>query len=120
MAKNATDSYVHVHGEGGTVTIVGPGEEFPKGFDADPSLTKAADEDHDVYPIPGPGQTVHERDRGPRSSEVPTFQQMKVQELRDQLAAANVDFADSDRKDALVAKAEAAGLDPAAQDAKAQ
>lgn len=112
MATNKSGTYVHVHGEGGGTTVVAPGESFPEGFKATSDLTDEPDENEDLAEVPGPGQFPAHVRRGPADAEPKQWNDYKVPELREKLAAAGVDYDEGDRKDALVAKAEAAGLDP--------
>lgn len=112
MAKNNSGAYVHAHTDSGTV-VVAPGEDFPKGYDADASLTGDAADD-ELEPVPGPSQTVNDKS----AEEVESgFRAMKVADLRNTLDAAGVEYAEGDRKDALIEKAQAAGLEPEGSEA---
>lgn len=105
MAKNNSEFYVHAHVAPGTTVVVAPGEDFPEGYDADPSFTGEQPEAEDLV-VPGPAQTVAAASVAPEGG----LRSLKVAELREALDAAGVEYSADDRKDALIEKAEAAGL----------
>lgn len=113
MAKNETGTYVHVHADpedGGGTVVVPPGGDFPSWFDADKSLTGAPDADDDAdQVVPGPGQV--RVSSGPADG-LGAWKSWKVPEIRAALDADGTTYEADDRKDALVARAIEAGIDP--------
>lgn len=108
MAKNKSGTYVHVHTDAGTI-VVAPGDDFPEGAEYDPILARDPEADDDVVEVAGPSQRpITVTSTGPEE-----WRGVTVPQLRDGLAAREVEFDSSDRKDALVAKATEAGLTPA-------
>lgn len=108
MAKNQSGTYVHVHTDTGTV-VVAPGDEFPEGAEYDKELTREPGTEGDTVEVAGPSQrpiTVT-----PAGDDA--WRGVTVPQLREGLESREVDFDSSDRKDALVEKASAAGLTPA-------
>jgi hypothetical protein len=107
MAKNQTGTFVHVHGEGKPSVAVAPGDDFPSGYDVDSSLTKSQDEAEEVE-VAGPSQFPQTKSNSELDKE---WSGWKVPELRAALGEGN--YEEGDRKDALVSKAKAAGVNPA-------
>jgi hypothetical protein len=111
--KNTTGTFVHVPREGSqqNVYAVAPGDDFPDDTDfdrLDPAVyaDDGADDDDEVEAA-GPGQRPGEGVASAPANE--EWKGVTVPQLRDRLG----DAADaSDRKDALVEKAVAAGLTP--------
>lgn len=111
--KNTTGTYVHVPRKGSeqNVYAVAPGDPFPDDVDLDrldPAVYADADDDDEEEVVAGPGQRPGEGVAAAPANE--EWKGVTVPQLRDRLG----DAADaSDRKDALVEKAVAAGLTPA-------
>lgn len=112
--QNTSGAYVHVATGGSTVPnkVVAPGEDFPDDVEnLDPTLYADHDDDEDV-PVAGPGQRAGEAEAAKEFADSMSagWKGVTVPQLRDKLG----EEADpDDRKDALVAKAEAKGLTPA-------
>lgn len=109
MAKNLSGTYVHVHLEGGGTAVVAPDEDFPDGATYDESLTRAPGSEETVE-VAGPSQrAITLAPSGPEE-----WKDVTVPQLREGLTGREgVVIESTDRKDALVEKAVAAGLTPA-------
>lgn len=98
--------------------VVHPGGEFPDGEyleSLDPTLY-ADVEDAEEVPAAGPGQRPEDLARTPASSaSVEPWKAVTVPTLQEGLAKHDppIEYSADDRKDALIEKAEAAGLSPA-------
>jgi hypothetical protein len=104
MAKNKSGTFVHVHTDHGVV-VVAPDGDFPEGAEYDKSLTQESEE-VELEPA-----GVHQRASAPVDSS--EWKGVTSAQIKDGLAAREVEFGDRDRKDALVERATEAGLTPA-------